>query len=259
MVHLIFDSNIWIYFAEGQHPFILNGIIEKLSKKEIVLLVNEEIKKEWDRNKIESKARIEKELQKQINNAKELSSTLCELDSIEYKKLIGKISNQTPEYKRTIEERYKTVDGLIKNESTFVPIKQEHKLKVIDLALKQKAPFHRKKNSVADALILLSAIDYLKENGINDMNYNGIDVSDSVFISYNSEDFSKGLKGIDKDIIHPDLKPYLDSVGMTYERNFGKILNLTSDLTKIIEDYRNYEESRIIEYLEWENEIRRGK
>lgn len=259
MVHLILDTNIWIYFAEGQHPFVLNGIIEKVESKEIILLVNDEIIKEWDRNKIDSISKIEKELFKQIDYAKELAPTLNNKDCQEYKKLIGKISNSTPEYKKTIVDRYNTVDDLIKNKSINVPITEEHKLKVIDLALNQKAPFHRKKNSVADALILLSSVDYIKENGINNVNYNRIDVSDSVFISYNSDDFSKDIKGAFKNEIHPDLKPYLDSVGMTYERNFGRILNLTSELMTIIDEYMEYVESRIIEQMEWENEIKRGK
>lgn len=230
MVHLILDTNIWIYFAEGQHPFVLEGIIEKVNSNEIILLVNDEIIKEWDRNKDDSLLRIGKELHKQIDYAKGLSSTLEGADCLEYKNLISKISSSKLEYKNTIASRYNLVDDLIKNKSVNVPIKTEHKLKVIDLALSQKAPFHRKKNSVADALILLSSIDYIKENGINNVNYNRIDVSDSIFISYNSEDFSKDIKGQDKNVIHPDLKPYLDSVGMTYERNFGRILNLTNEL-----------------------------
>jgi predicted nucleic acid-binding protein len=83
MVHLIFDTNIWIYLAEGQHPFVLDGIIEKVNNGEISLLVNDEIIKEWDRNKDDSLNRIEKELEKQIDYAKELSSTLEEDDSME--------------------------------------------------------------------------------------------------------------------------------------------------------------------------------
>jgi len=259
MVHLILDTNIWIYLAEGQHPFVLKGIIEKVDKQEIILLVNDELIKEWDRNKVESKERIRKELLKQIEFAKQLSTTLEPPDSKKYTRLLGKISKESPEFIKTIEDRFKLVDDLIKQKSKRIPIKDEHKMTVIDWALSQKAPFHRKKNSVADALILLSAVDYIKENGINNVNYNRIDVLDSIFVSYNSDDFSKGIKGSDKNIIHPDLKPLLDSVGMTYERNFGKILNLTSDLMTMIDDYMDYVESRIIEQMEWENEIKRGK
>lgn len=259
MVYLIFDTNIWIYFAGGQHPFVLNGIIKKVENNEVTILVNEEIIKEWNRNKAKCKDRIKKELDLQIRSAKNLYSTLEEKDSLAYQELVSKISNQTHEYKNTIDERFNIVNDLITNKSIPIPIKEEHKLSVMDLALNQKAPFHRKKNSVADALILLSAIDYIKNNGINNVNYNRIDVSDSIFVSYNSDDFSKDVKGSDKDIIHPDLQPYLDSVGMTYERNFGKILSLTEEMTDTLDAYMDYVEDRIEQQMLWENEIRRGK
>ncbi len=259
MVHLILDTNIWIYLAEGQHPFVLKGIIEKVDNKDLILLINDEVVKEWDRNKDEIKRRVESELKKQINIAKELTSTLESSDADDYKRLIGKISEEKPKFLATIEDRFDVVDNLIKNKSINVPIKEEHKLKVVDMALDQKAPFHRKKNSIADALILLSSIDYIKNNGLNAVDYNRVDVSDSIFVSYNSDDFSKNIKGPDKEVIHPDLKPLLDSVGMTYERNFGKILNLSSRLKKEVDSYIEYIESRIIEQMQWEREVMKGK
>jgi len=256
MVHLILDTNIWIYLAEGQHPFVLSGIIEKVDQNDIILLVNDEIIKEWDRNKEKCKFRIEKELLKQIDLAKELHTCLDFNEAKAYKELLSKIDKNKADFLSTIDKRFNVVDDLIRNKSKKVPIKEEHKLTVIDWALNQSAPFHRKRNSVADALILISSIDYIKENGINTVNYNRIDVSDSIFVSYNSDDFSKGVKGIDKDIIHPDLKPVLDSVGMTYERHFGKVLNLSASLRKEIDEYMDYVESRIIEQMGWENEFR---
>lgn len=259
MVHLILDTNIWIYLAEGQHPFVLRGIIEKVDSKELILLVNDEVVKEWDRNRGEIKRRIESELKKQINIAKELTSALDSSDADDYKSLVGRISDKKPKFLSTIKDRFDVVDNLIKNKSINVPIKEKHKLTVVEMALDQKAPFHRKKNSVADALILLSSIDYIKNNGLNAVDYNRVDVSDSIFVSYNSDDFSKNIKGPDKEVIHPDLKPLLDSVGMTYERNFGKILNLSSKLKKEIESYVEYIESRIIEQMQWEEEMMRGK
>lgn len=259
MIYLILDTNIWLYLAEGQHPFVLNGIIEKTAKKELILLVNDVIIEEWDRNKEDCKIRIEKELERQLGFVKELSVGLSTTDSTEFKKIIQKISDKTPERKEVIEQRYNTVDDLIKNKAIRVPIKDSHKLMVIDWALKKKAPFHRDRNSVADALILISSIDFIKENGINNVNYNRIEVSDSIFVSYNSDDFSKDIKGSEKNTIHPDLESHFSSVGMTYERNFGKILNLSTEMTAIIDEYMDYVESRIIEQMEWENEIKRGK
>ncbi len=259
MVHLILDTNIWIYLAEGQHPFVLEGLIKKVNDNEISLLVNDEIIKEWDRNNSLSKERIKKELKKQLEFAKELKSCLKSEDEIKFNELISKIKDSNPEFEATIDSRFQLVDDLIKKQSINVPISIGNKLEIIDWALKKQAPFHRNKNSVADALILFSSIEFIKKNGINNVNYNRIDISDSVFVSYNSDDFSQGVKGNDKDLIHEDLKLLLESVGMKYERNFGNLLNLTSSMKLEIDDYMDYVESRIIEQMEWENEIKRGK
>jgi predicted nucleic acid-binding protein len=259
MIHLVLDTNILIYLAEGQHPFVLKGLINKIQSKDIVLLVNDEIIKEWIRNEANCKKRIKDELIKNINSSRDLSSFMEVSDSKTYKELLQKIDENKAEFIKTIDERFKVVNDLINLSSINVPIKDEHKLLVIDWALAQSAPFHRNKNSVADALILISSIDYIKENGINNINYNRIDVSDSIFVSYNSDDFSKDLKGVDKNIIHPDLQPLLDSVGMRYERNFGTILNLATDLRNELDKYIESVEDRIFQQMEWENEIKRGK
>lgn len=256
MVYLILDTNIWIYLAEGQHPFVLQGLIQKIDEKEIIILVNDVIIKEWDRNREEIKKRIKKEIEKQIVLAKELDSCFNSVDGKDFNRLLAKISTSSPVFENTIDSRFQVIDDLMKNKSVRVPLKEKDKLTVIDWALNNQAPFHRHKNSVADALILLSSIDYILKEGINTVNYNRIDVSDSVFVSYNSDDFSKDIKGADKNVIHPDLEPFFNSVGMKYERNFGNILNLTGNLKIEIDEYMEYVEYQIIERMGWENENR---
>ena len=256
MVNLILDTNIWIYLAEGQHTFVLNGIVNEVDNQNIILLVNQEIINEWNRNRDKNRNKTITELFKKINNTKKLANCLENDNKEIFKNLIEKIANIKIE---EINNRYSTVDNLIKNKSKIIPIKEEHKLTAINWALNHKAPFHKNKNSVADALIVLSAISYIKENGINNVNYNRIEISDSIFVSYNCDDFSKGIKENEKNVIHPDLKPFLDSVGMKYERNFGKILKLTSDMKVEIDEYLLNVENCIIEQIEWEHEIKRGR
>ena len=46
---------------------------------------------------------------------------------------------------------------------------------------------------------------------------------------------------------------------MTYERNFGKLLNLTSELMVIYDEYLESLASWAEDQWEWESEIARGK
>ncbi|MBT2623761.1 hypothetical protein J7E44_23705 [Chryseobacterium sp. ISL-6] len=51
MVTLILDTNIWIYLAKGEHPEVLEKLIEKYNKKEIQFLISSIQIEEWNRNK----------------------------------------------------------------------------------------------------------------------------------------------------------------------------------------------------------------
>ena len=141
MIHLILDTNIWIYLATGEHPFILNGINEMLDNNKIVILTNDEIKKEWDRNKQQIKDKTEENLTKQIESTKGLAPILQLSDSKEYTRLLKLISANSPGFRKIFEDRFMLIDKIIKEKSKVIPIKDVHKCTVIDWALNKKAPF----------------------------------------------------------------------------------------------------------------------
>ena len=259
MVHLVLDTNIWLYLAEGQHPFVIKGLIEKAKSGDIILLTNDEIIAEWDRNRENSLHKTRQNILNQVEASKALADLVQPLDIITYKTTLTSLISSEETLLDAVKKRFDNVNDLLRNHSVIVPITDSQKLQVIEWALKKQAPFHRKKNSVADALILLSSIDYIKDNGVNMVNYNRIDVPDSIFVSYNSDDFSEEAKGALKDVIHPDLAPLLDSVGMRYERNFGNILKLETNMRAEIDRYLEYIEDRIMDQCEWDAEVARGK
>ena len=223
------------------------------------MLTNDEIIAEWDRNKATSLYKTRQNILSQVESSKALADLVQPLDINTYKTALTSLISSEKTLLDAVQKRFDDVDDLLRNHSVIVPITDSQKLQVIEWALKQQAPFHRKKNSVADALILLSSVDYIKENGVNLVNFNRIDVPDSVFVSYNSDDFSKGIKGADKNEIHPDLAQLLATVGMRYERNFGNILKLEADMRAEIDRYLEYVEERIMDQYEWDAEVARGR
>lgn len=247
MVHLILDTNIWLYLAKGQHPFVLNGLLEKVESKDVILLVNDEIVKEWDRNKGNIKLNLEKEICSLVKTAKRLELFLPESDKVAYKEFSEKVLSNQKVLVSVSEERIAKVDDLIKNQSTKIEITDASIKTAVDWALNKKAPFHKNKNSMTDALILLSAIEYVKKNTVN---YK-LNIPDSIFVSYNHRDFSSE----DANIIHADLAPHLSSVSMSYERDWGDILDLTTMMSSQIDSYLDYLEEMAIVRTEWEAEV----
>src|SRR5262249_48771400 len=136
--------------------------------------------------------------------------------------------NTEPRLLEAAENRFALIEDILENKSKIAVVSNDDKIEIATWAIEKRAPFHRNNNSYADALILLSAVKYIEENSQHTSPYKGeakkIIVPDSIFVSYNSDDFSKDTKGPDKDVIHPDLEALLNSVYMKFERNIGRVL-----------------------------------
>ncbi len=263
MVTLILDTNIWIYLAKGEHPFVFEKLLEKHRNKEIEFLVSSIQIDEWKRNKPTILKQIGDAIQFQVQNAHTISEYLNGEEKVAFVKILENFKNNKDLILSSAEKRFSIIEDIITNKSAIAKVTEIEKIEVADWAIEKKAPFHRNKNSYADALILLSAVKFIKQNSPHTSPYlgktNEIIVPDSVFVSYNSDDFSKDIKGPDKDIVHPDLAPLLDSVQMKFERNIGKILSLSDELQGQINEYWQYIDHLIDSHIEWEAEIMLGK
>ncbi|MBF4491484.1 DUF4935 domain-containing protein [Flavobacterium sp. MR2016-29] len=263
MVTLILDTNIWIYLAKGEHPKVLQKLIEKHNNKEIQFLISSIQIEEWDRNKIGIIDQIKEAIIFQIQNAQTISGYLDGDEKKLFNKILSEFKNKKESILNAADDRYKIIEDLIKNKSIIADVTSAEKIEVSNWALQKKAPFHRNSNSYADALILLSTSNYIQNNSLHkSLSFGETDkiiISDSVFITYNSDDFSLGIKGLEKDIVHPDLKPIFDKTMMRFERNIGKILDISEELEAEIASYWGYIDDLIDSHIEWEAEIMRGK
>jgi predicted nucleic acid-binding protein len=263
MVTLVLDTNIWLYLAKGEHPIVLQKLLEKFDRKEIEFLVSSLQISEWRRNKGSIIKQIRDAIQFQIQNAQTISEYLEGDEKTAFTKSLVDFKNSEPRLVETAEKRFELIEDILTNKSSIAIVTNEDKIEVANWAIEKKAPFHRNNNSYADALIILSTVKYVQKNSPHTSPYEGksnkIIVPDSVFVSYNSDDFSKDLKGADKDLIHPDLEPLLNSVHMRFERNIGKVLTLSEALQIEIDKYWEYINDLIDSQIEWQSEIMRGK
>lgn len=242
MVNLIIDTNTWIYmangynqdtgsFESGHHFKLVEKIADLVTQEKVEIIVNDIIIDEWKKNKVRTETLINKiqagidEFEKSINNSKKHVSPEGAKKADEF------LNEYKLERRKEIQRNrahISTVENLLFNKSTTIPITQSVKNLALDLALKKKAPFH-KKNSMADALILFSAIEYFKEGG-----FDWID--NTFFVSNNTEDFCE-KKGSSK--IHPDLAAYLVQSQILFDTNLARVLNLSEDIIMEIDKYHH--------------------
>lgn len=122
------------------------------------------------------------------------------------------ISNKT-KLEEAIDQNIASVEMLFQHEKTIrLPITDLSKLQSSELALQKKAPFI-KKNSFADAVILMTFCNYLKEQAIEG----------GIFVRYNSEDYC--LKENGTKTLHPDLQPFLDAIKAKFYTVIGEAIN----------------------------------
>jgi predicted nucleic acid-binding protein len=245
MVAIILDTNIWINFVAKDNPSeLLEQLIAKRDSKEIILLSNKIILDEWLRNKEQTVKDVSNTIKGNYSSAKKLADYLSLAEKQQFLLTVNPYFNQEQQRIDLAVQRVEQTEALLRS-CVMTPITAEMKLQVVDWALGKRAPFKKKSNSVGDALILLSSVEYWKKETIG--------ITDAIFVSFNHEDYTDGKK---IDDIHEDLKEIVQGANMLFTRNIGEALHLAPQLTNEIGDYIDYQ---VDSWIEWQVEIARGK
>ncbi|AXO79960.1 hypothetical protein DZC78_06010 [Olleya aquimaris] len=250
MVDLILDTNIWISHIAKDKPAGIFDIFKKqVNDGEVILLINDIIIDEWNRNKSKTIKNISNEIKETSKNALRIKTFLSEEGKEKINELLGEINSKENERIKLAENRIEEIELMMAN-AIKTEVTDKMKVQVSNWALEKRAPFKQKSNSVGDALILLSTVIHRTKDGSNHYR-------PGFFVSFNHTDYAQEN---DSDEIHEDLQDLLDNANLLYKRHIGEVLNLTPELNVEIEMYiDNYVESYLEEQAEMRAEIRRGK
>ena len=236
MIYLILDTNIWLYLANSQDPsnqklndddlhFKLYESLSKLvDEQQVEILRNEVITEEWSANLASSKVLVKKyedKLKNDLDTLKRINRTLDELLDTEIEKISTRYKNRLVVKIFENEQHIRRVNSLLVKSSP-IEINDSARIFASKWAVAKKAPFcGQKQNSMADALILFSSIEYIRKMEYLDLN--GIKkCPSSIFVSANKNDFSAPH---DVSAIHPDLLDILESVNMIFFTSLPVALN----------------------------------
>lgn len=241
MIYLILDTNIWVYLANGldpmtqkhqdkQHFDLLKSLKELKENGDIKILINDIILKEWIRNKHNAMVKVAA-LKKKLESPNDIFNSIAKyttsnLDQIKTEYLAG-IEKDI----QANEEHINNVEEFLNRECLIIEISQEIKLKMFDLSINNQAPFHNKKNNIADATILFSAADYLEEILYSQ------DCT-AIFVSNNVTDFTDG-KSTDR--FHPEILTQLKAPSIKYQRVLPGALNLSKEIIIELEEFYRQE------------------
>jgi hypothetical protein len=207
VLRLVVDTCVWLDLAKDYREQPVIGTLEDLTAaREIELIVPQIVLEEFERNKARVIEETQRSLQSHFRLVREAvnrfgedaykADTLKALQEVDHKIVVkGEAVNDSIE---RIEKLLKSVPAL--------PTTDVIKQRVTERAIASRAPYHRAKNSVGDAILLEIYAELVSGN--TDMH------SECAFVTHNTKDFSE-LDG-DRRKPHKDLVGHFDPPRSTY-------------------------------------------
>jgi hypothetical protein len=211
-VFLVIDTCVWLDLAKDYSQQPLIAALEELVRIGQVSLVTPQLViEEFKRNKervveesgrsIGSTVRRAKEMLAKFGDEKEKDAAIRALNEIDQKSV---------NYRDAALESVKRIEALFAS-STIVKTAKEIKLRAAERALKNKAPFHRQRNSMNDAVLIELYGEFQRGKG-----------GHFIFVSHNIKDFSH--MGVNELLPHPDVAKFFSSKSH-YFTKLGDALN----------------------------------
>lgn len=206
MLHLLVDTSTWLDLAkrrDGQRWIVAMRLL--VDQDDLQLLVPEVVIVEFERNR----DRVETTMTSTVaQRFKLMKQDLGHYGGRDYEQALGVIeglAHEVPLIGAMTTRNFNEVLDLLRNGKVLDPTDTERS-RVVQRALDKRAPFHRSRNSVADALLIEI---YATAVG-------GVDLAQDphAFATSNSDDFS--LPNGDQRERHPDLADLFVPDGSSY-------------------------------------------
>jgi len=215
---LLVDTCVWLDIARDSelHP-VLSVVEELVEMKAVSIIVPRTVLDEFRRNKkrvaqdscrsLSSTFKRVKEVVNKFGDPKKKEMVLQHLNDVDYRlPLLGE----------SAVEAIVRIERLL-DAAPIIELSDAVKLRAAQRAIDRKAPFHRGRNEIGDAIILETYADCLRESNAKGSRF--------AFITHNKEDFSEPHG--DKRLPHPDIASLFSKIKSRY------FISLTEALRRV--------------------------
>jgi PIN domain len=215
MLHILIDTCVWLDMAKDyRHQPTLAGLEKMIDGGEVSLALPRQAVDEFARNKdriikesgksLGSTFKRVKDAVRQLGGAEGKDKVLATLDDVDHRiTVLGEAANESVQRIETIFSR-----------AAVIETTDAVKLRAAQRAVDKKAPFHKDRNSIGDAILIESYRDILAGRA-DDATY--------AFVTHNKHDFSN-IAG-DERQPHPDLAELFADDKSIYSLALGEVLN----------------------------------
>jgi len=246
-LHLLIDTSVWLDLVKDTRQLPVLKTIPALIKSdrlELILpqIVVDEFNRNSDRIVADSRRSLTSHF-KQVREAVSLfgdeaqrEALIQQLREIDHRIALG--GESVPESLGIIDELFRT--------TAKTAVTATAKFRAADRGLNKHAPFHRQRNSMADAILLEIYVDALASRKTPDEIYG--------FVTHNTQDFSESNG--DSRQPHADIAGLFDGALSRYVTNLGPLMaDYADDLVEDMRFLREYsqEPRRLSELFEAED------
>lgn len=202
MTNLLIDTCVWLEIAKTtKGEKILSLLEEFIEEDEVSLIVPEIVIEEFERNKDRIVVDAGKSLSSHFEKVKEIFIKHGgEKDKEVVLAQLNDLNHKIPTLGETVSSSLQRIEKLF-SQCEIIKMTDEIKLRAVQRAIDKKAPFHLSKNSIGDAIIIESFIEYAIQNDSQNFKL--------VFVTENKKDFS--LQNGNHKLPHEDLAEHFDS------------------------------------------------
>ena len=216
MFNILVDTCVWLDLAKDTRQAPVLGVVKEMIKQKLItLLVPRLVLDEFRRNRtrivtestksLSSHFRLVKDAVGSVGGDKRrVRAVIRHLEDVNQKLPIvgGAVTN--------------VLDGIEKLLTAFPPIEPTDsvKLRAAQRAVDKRAPFHRDRNSMADAMLIETYGDRVQGKGAAGQRF--------AFVTHNKHDFSV-VNGNQK-LPHPDIAAYFSHIKSLYFINLPELL-----------------------------------
>jgi hypothetical protein len=246
MLELLIDTCVWFDVAKDyRHQPTLHALEQMIEANEVRLIVPRQTVDEFASNKeriikdsgrsLSSTFKRVKEAVRQFGREEAKETALASLDDVDHRiTFLGEAVNESV-------RRIETIFG----RTEIIETSEAVLLRAGRRALKRKAPFHKEKNSIGDAVLIEIYRDFLAARAPG---------ATCSFVTHNKHDFSN-MAG-DERQPHPDLAELFPDSRSIYALALGEVLNSYAPelMEEVKWEFEYHEEPRLLsEILEAEN------
>lgn len=264
MFKLLIDTCVWLDLAKDyQQQSTLTVLEELIQRGEIELILPRVIIDEFLRNKMRVIEESSRSLSSTLKRVKEIVNkfgdpaqkqiVLSQLNDVDYR---------LPTLGEAVIDTVSRIEKIF-SKTPIIEISDSVKLRAAQRAIDKRAPFHRQRNGIDDAILIEVYSEMVKAKNTSGIRF--------AFISYNIKDFSNQNES--NKLPHPDISNCFSKIKSLYFINLKDALQLINpeQLDDCINEMEWIEEPRqlseIVEYIDefttkiWYNhhQIRREK